>query len=373
MIAILLYGLLVLCGGYALFLAWIARHWHAGKRAECIVAPDELVPLVSIIVPARNEAATIQACLHALTAQRYPAERTEIIVVDDHSTDGTARLARQIHPRRIRVLTARGTGKKAALRTGIESARGELIVTTDADVTVEPDWLGTLAAKYAAGASMILAPVRIDGPDDFLTAWQHLDVCGTMLLTGAAVHAGHPLLANGANLAFDRAAFVAWGGYAGNEHRASGDDVFLLQKAVRHPSYSIAFVYARRATAVTDAEPTGRRLLRQRLRWAGKTGGYRDPYLIIFQALVFTLNAGLPATLPLWFWRPDALPWLLLPWLGKLIPEHLYLRYAGREIGDSARLKYLPLVQLTHPFYLTAVGGATLLRVRVRWKGRKVD
>jgi cellulose synthase/poly-beta-1,6-N-acetylglucosamine synthase-like glycosyltransferase len=328
---------------------------------------------VSVIIPARNEAANIEACLHSILNQDYPAEKMEIIVIDDHSLDGTAEAVRQMTDQRLHLITQGGNdgqGKKAALEQGIQKAQGLLIVTTDADVIVPKGWLKEITAAYEGGAKMILGPVQMSGPTTLLAAWQGLDVCGTMLLTGAAVYQGRPLLANGANLAFSEAFFQKLGAYQGNEELASGDDIFLLQKAIKKDVKSIRFLFAKSATVSTEAEESWRKLFWQRLRWAGKTGAYRDPYLIVFQGLVYLLCWGLLLLLPLLFYQP-----LLagLVWFVKLFAEGLYLRFACREMGDRKWLTWLLSVQLIHPFYIVLIGTLALLPLSFYWKGRKLQ
>lgn len=369
---VLIYGTLTLSLLYALFLAWIARSWNNGKQAYRTPVIASELPMVSVIIPARNEVANIQACLQSVLSQDYPLGKMEIIVVDDHSSDGTAEVVRQMTNPQLRLIQQRGNngqGKKAALKKGIEASQGQLIVTTDADVVAPSTWLKEIASAWQAGAQMILGPVQMSGPNNLLTAWQGLDVCGTMLLTGAVVHQGRPLLANGANLSFGKSYFQALGAYEGNEKRASGDDVFLLQKAVQKDVKSIRFLFAESATVSTRAETSWQQLFWQRLRWAGKTGAYRDAYLIVFQASVYFLCWGMLLLVPLLFYQPLLLG---LIWGVKLLAEGLFLRFACREIGNSKWLTWLLPVQLIHPFYLVLIGTLALLPLSFYWKGRRV-
>jgi glycosyltransferase involved in cell wall biosynthesis len=104
-------------------------------------------PFVSVVVPARNAARTLADCLRALLRQDYPAERREILVVDNGSTDGTARLISQfpvIHlaePRR---------GPSHARNHGIRASRGEIVAFIDADCVATSRWLPALVAGFDA-------------------------------------------------------------------------------------------------------------------------------------------------------------------------------------------------------------------------------
>jgi len=102
-------------------------------------------PFVSIIIAARNAEHTIVPCLRSLRALDYPADRMEIIVVDDGSSDRTAELAESEGVRLIRAVQ-RGPG--AARNRGVAEARGEFVAFTDADCLVGEDWLRQLLAVF---------------------------------------------------------------------------------------------------------------------------------------------------------------------------------------------------------------------------------
>jgi hypothetical protein len=123
-------------------------------------------PLVSVIVPARDEAARIGGCLAGLAAQTY--RRFEVIVVDDGSIDGTAAVARGFAPRlpALRVLSGAPlpsgwAGKPWACWQGAQQAQGELLLFLDADVAPRPGLLAALAARAVAGGADVLTLVPL--------------------------------------------------------------------------------------------------------------------------------------------------------------------------------------------------------------------
>ena len=102
-------------------------------------------PFVSIIVPAYNAEANIDACVQSLLSLDYPRDRYEIIVVDNASTDDTARILAKFGGA-LRVLQERTRGPAAARNAGLRNATYDLLAMTDADCLVDAQWLRELVA-----------------------------------------------------------------------------------------------------------------------------------------------------------------------------------------------------------------------------------
>ena len=102
--------------------------------------------LVSVIVPARNAAASLPACLDALATQGVPGPAAELLVVDDASTDDTRRSASRPG---VQVLSGPGRGPAAARNVGAQRARGDVLVFLDADTAPRPQWLEQMLAPLA--------------------------------------------------------------------------------------------------------------------------------------------------------------------------------------------------------------------------------
>lgn len=128
-------------------------------------------PLVSVVIPARNEAHNIARCVRSVLAATYPA--TEVIVVDDHSTDGTGDIARALGPR-VRVVPAPDLptgwfGKQWACHTGARAARGSLLCFTDADTEHGPELIArSVNALRARGADLF----TVAGRQEMVTFWE---------------------------------------------------------------------------------------------------------------------------------------------------------------------------------------------------------
>ncbi len=111
-----------------------------------------MVKKITVIVPAYNEEELIASCLDSLLNQTLDRASYEIIVVDNNSTDLTARLAAS---KGVRVEKELKKGYVHAIRKGIELAQTELIAFTDADCRVPPDWLATIQAHFARSSKIV--------------------------------------------------------------------------------------------------------------------------------------------------------------------------------------------------------------------------
>lgn len=116
-----------------------------------------MAELVSVIVPTRNNAATIERCLQSIRAQTHPEVQT--IVVDNGSSDGTPDLARPLAD----VVLDAGPERSAQRNAGAREATGDFLVFIDSDMTLEPGVLADCVAEARAGALSVVIPERSFG------------------------------------------------------------------------------------------------------------------------------------------------------------------------------------------------------------------
>lgn len=341
----------------------------------------------SVVIAARDEAqhlrsAEATALLPTLGRARLARGRdggvgpVEVIVVDDHSADGTAELARHFPHVAVLSMPADRTGKKAALTHGIRHASGEWIVTLDADVRVGEDYLRHLDAA-TEGQVAVAGPVALHpAGGTWFERWQGLDFEGMMLITAASLRHGHFVMGNGANLAFAKTAYEAVGGYASPDGResASGDDMVLLAKLAERFPGRVTFARDPRCVVETDAKPTVRAFVRQRWRWSAKTGLNHQGALTAVLGLTWVFHVGLLLGIPLAV--VGCLGWaaLGLAWGVKLVADFVLLRGAERFFASRGP-RYLdwtyPLQSLAHALYVAGVGTLALLPFDYEWKGRR--
>ncbi len=224
---------------------------------------DPVLPIpVTVIVPAHNEASSIERTVRALLASSHP--QFEVIVVDDGSDDATAAVVRAIHDHRLSVLSISRRGKAAALNTALLRARNDVVVTIDADTIVEWTTIEHLARPFqhpdVGAASGFLMPQR---GDSVLSHCQYLEyLMGSQLDRRAFDLLGSTGTVPGAVGAYRRRAVEEVGGFSGATLAEDTDLTLALGRA----GWKIRFVAD--APARTEAPTTWRGFWQQRTRWS---------------------------------------------------------------------------------------------------------
>ncbi|KAA3437912.1 glycosyltransferase family 2 protein [Rufibacter hautae] len=367
----------LLVGAYAVV---ILRCWYAWKQLpEPRLSTDTPPAFFSVIIPVRNEAQNIISLLQDLERQQYPASHYEVIVVDDLSEDATSELVSQFQAQTRMPLTllflADFSGKrqkKAAVETGIQHAKGEWIACTDGDCRLSPQWLQTFnQIKQDQSPKMISGPVAY-APTQ--TLWQQLQALEFSALIGvgaASIAVQKPTMCNGANLAYEKAAFYEVNGFKGNEQVPSGDDEFLLHKIHQKYPGQIAFAKSSQAVVQTPAAATITQFLHQRVRWASKWKHYES---LSSQALALVvLGANVAVLVVLLGAVFNYCSWGLLGIVltTKIVPDALLLQQVLGLFGKKRLLSLLWFLQLVYVPYIliTAFLG---LRGKYQWKGREL-
>jgi cellulose synthase/poly-beta-1,6-N-acetylglucosamine synthase-like glycosyltransferase len=350
------------------------------RKPSTVVTAEDDLPFVSVVVAARNEERNIRNCLESILGQDYPADRFEVIVSDDHSTDRTkaeALLAANANLAvRLTLLDAGagdGKGKKRAIERAVRAAKGTWILTTDADTGRETGWLRTMATEaLAPGTRMVLGPVRIEGVSCF-GKLQALEFAGVMGLTAGSAGAGLPLMCNGANLMYRKEDFENAGGLGESLRYSSGDDQFLLEAfRKKFRGKAIRFAMKRSAVISTGAEETLAGFLYQRMRWVSKSRGYRDPVVIAAGALTYLLQVALLLVAIAGSFHPALLLTSLGCWGLKIVAELPLVARTAVFLGIGKSLGYYVPAQLFQLVYVPVAGMAGLI-LPYRWKDRVIS
>ncbi|MEP7163205.1 MAG: glycosyltransferase [Ferruginibacter sp.] len=345
---------------------------------------------ISVIIPARNESGNLPRLLASISAQSYPAHLFEVLIIDDHSTDSTASMVRSYVAQNIRLISlqehmagnAINSYKKKAIEIGIGESTGTLIVTTDADCYLPPNWLQTIAIFYEQySPAFIAAPVAIDCGKRFIEIFQALDFMTLQGITGASVHKKIHSMCNGANMAYERTAYYEVDGFKGIDSIASGDDMLLMHKIYKRFPDRVMFLRSKETIVHTDPVKTIGEFFNQRIRWASKADKYDDKRIFLVLLLVYFFNAlllFLPFVCIFWniqssiFNLHYTLPGL---WASLLIlktaAELLFLIPVAKFFGKQQLLFLFPLMQPFHIVY-TVIAGWLGKFGSYQWKERKV-
>ena len=378
--ALLISIAVILAIGYAVIIFWVIKNWD--KNEQWKISTDwQPTTFSTILIPARNEAKNIIACLQFILNQNFPSGFFEIIVIDDHSEDDTVELIKSLNSTQISVLKLSDFPeingqhyKKAAIKLGIQKAKGELIITTDADCITAPDWLSLLVSFYESKkAKFIAAPVNFHQEKNTFERFQSLDYIGMMGVTGAGIFSKKLSLCNGANLAYDKKSFLKIGGFKGIDKIASGDDMLLLEKFQKAFPDDIYFLKNQAATIKTEAKPTLQSFINQRLRWAAKTSHYQNRTTVFIQTLVGAFSFGIVLSLLLIpFLGVFALKLFAYSFLFKAIVDCFYLRKMTSFFNRKDLMRHFLSAQTWHLLYIVLVGVGSFFIKKVDWKGRNL-
>lgn len=374
MTLILIVAFLLSIYGALLLSYW--KEWQTIPGFEISGSPQTSI---SVIIPARNEEKNIGTLLQKLKEQSYPEDLFEIIVIDDHSEDNTVNLIQGFPSVKLLRLKEDNINsyKKKAIETGIEVAKNEWIVSTDADCLPGRDWLKSIAGFIEKNKPVfIAAPVACDNDHSMLQIFQSLDFLVLQGVTGVAVQERKMPLCNGANIAYLRKIFFEVDGFKGIDDVASGDDILFMQKIVKKYPAGCQYLKAKTAIVLTTPMKTTKAFFNQRIRWASKSKKYKDKRLLATLFLVYFFNLSFPAFLIAMFTNQYPFKisfgyWFLILWLIKTLVELPFVSSVAGFFGKKSLLKYFFFFQPFHIFY-TIIAGLFSQFGKYEWKGRRV-
>ncbi len=373
---------------YSFLILYYRKSW---KEIEDFVPQEKFdekeLPFVSIIIAARNEEKNIGKCIQSIIAQTYPQNKLEVIITNDHSTDNTVGIIHSFQKENIRVVNLAdfiqnkilNSFKKKSIETALQFAKGELIVTTDADCMAPEKWIETIVSFYKERKpAFIAAPVAfvsISENDGILKRalkiFQSLDFMTLQGITGASVYKKFHNMCNGANLAYEKKVFYEVNGFEGIDEIASGDDMLLMHKI--HEAYpdKIMFLKSLDVIVTTQPEETLKSFMNQRIRWASKADKYTDKKISAVLLLVYLLNAWIFILGITSFFIAASFYIFLIAFFVKIIVELIFLYPVAKFFGKQKLLWWFIPAQPFHIIYTLIAGWLGVLG-SYHWKGRKV-
>jgi cellulose synthase/poly-beta-1,6-N-acetylglucosamine synthase-like glycosyltransferase len=352
---------------YLLNIIWLIYGFTKVKTFE----NEKLQPKTkfSIIVPFRNEQENLPKLLSSIEKLNYPNDLFEVILVDDDSDFRFQISDFQFPIVIIDNIRVSNSPKKDAINTAIAIAKNDWIITTDADCLVQPDWLNTFDIFIQKkNPKMIAAGVCYKMNSSFLDAFQQLDFLSLQGTTIGSFGNDQAFMCNGANFCYQKTFFYELNGFDGNDKIASGDDVFLLQKAIQKDKNNIHFLKSEFAIVLTKTEKTWKNLFHQRVRWASKTGNYNSLYSKQLGVSVLVMNLFLIFSLCLLaFGKFDQNYFMLFLSLKFLVD--FALLYLTSSFFRT-HLRFLLFCSLMYPLFCVSVGIYSFFG-SYSWKGRK--
>ncbi|MFI8192146.1 glycosyltransferase [Streptomyces sp. NPDC085946] len=246
---------------FGLMLLLSGLHARRTRRRGFRWGPRPITEPVSVLVPAYNEAKCIENTVRSLTQSDHPIE---VIVIDDGSSDGTARIVEAMNLPNVRVVRQLNAGKPAALNRGVANARYDLIVMMDGDTVFEPSTVRELVQPFAdPGVGAVAGNAKVGNKDTLIGAWQHIEYVMGFNLDRRMydVLRCMPTIP-GAVGAFRRSALERVGGMS-DDTLAEDTDITM---ALHRDGWRV--VYAENARAWTEAPETVQQLWSQRYRWS---------------------------------------------------------------------------------------------------------
>lgn len=330
----------------------------------------------TVIVPFRNEAEHLPFLLKSISELNYPKDRFEFIFVDDESSDDSAKLIEkflmklQNGSKIINNIRQTNAPKKDAISTAIAIANFDWIVTTDADCILPKYWLDTFDCFVQShDVEFIVAPVTYIKANSFFERFQVLDFLSLQGATIGGFGIKKPFLCNGANLAYKKTLFNTVKGFEDNTNIASGDDIFLLEKAMKKEAQKVKYLKSSHATVLTIPVSNLKSLIAQRLRWAAKTSSYSNLFGKLTGISVLFMNSLIICLIMITSVGIVHPKILVYSFLIKFGMDFLLLFKTVRFFNQEHYLLSYFFSSILYPFFSVIIAFSSIFR-GYEWKGR---
>jgi cellulose synthase/poly-beta-1,6-N-acetylglucosamine synthase-like glycosyltransferase len=375
----------VFVGLHCALMAGLFREWSRDRRicraAEKAPEASGGEPLISVVVPIRNEAGRMETLLTSLSFQDYPG--TEYIFVDDRSTDDSPAMLRRFGEGRedVRIITlTENPGpnhKQYALCQGIDAAAGALLLFTDADCETPPSWVRSMGLRIADDRTgAVIGPVfkRLDEGRGFFWFYQCFDHAIRYMYLMASTGIGAAGGGFGNNLIVKREALDAIGGYD-KVPPSPTEDAALISQIRARTSYRVHAASGGDVLIMTKGERSWKDLVNQTLRW--NNGGLFSPVLFTrlnFAFLMITISMGIIA-IPFLPFIPSLWPLPAAVCFAMTMNMLATISIFGGALPREAPLKipsYVVQIVFT-PAYFTFLTILGFCGVKSDWKGSRVS
>ena len=364
----------------ALVLSSILQLWYWGylfsrlanyELPEQTEAPKKVLPPLSIVICARNEAEHLTKNLPYFLEQDYP--NFEILVVDDHSSDKTAAVVLEFQKKfsTLRLLSIQNKtslGKKAALSLGIKQASFERLFLSDADCRpLSRRWLRIMQRSLTKDKKIVLGYGPYLDRGGWLNRFIRFEAFYTAIQYFSFALAGHPYMGVGRNLAYHRSIFWQAKGFSKHEHLVSGDDDLLVNQMAHAEKTTINRFPETRI--YSDPATSWRGYYIQKRRHLSVSSHYRWQHQIALGALAFSHFAFYVLSVLILILSPAWWPILTLNYLVRISVVLHVSHGTSKHLGEQNLLPYLPMLDLLYLVFYLVFAPSLLTGSRIRkWK-----
>lgn len=358
----------IISGFYVIMQTVYAWGWLTYPQENSKALED--YPAVTVLIAFRNEAKHLGICIQGILNQNYPADKLNILLLNDHSADDSVKsIAAYLQNPNIRLIEMPPEiqGKKQSIAFGLNEVQTPFVLFTDADCVAGPDWVKQmLNSMISSQADAICGPVEVRNESNFLEQFQSLDFAGMMAITAVSMRFKWFYLANGANMLIRMSALdknnISW-----QEEFASGDDMSLVAHLQKRNS-NIQFAKANAAIVSTAAQANLSEFFQQRLRWGTKNKSSKSMLMMAQLGIAYLVSLLSMIAIAGIFFDFRFIYILLL----KLLGDILLLSSVAPYFRKQAHLAKIPLFSIMHSTYIAVIGTLSLLPLRYQWKGRVV-
>lgn len=343
---------------------------HGFEPVESFRSPSrdegDASPPVSVMIAARNEAHQLDELLCCLQRQTLPVEHFQVNIIDDRSADNTTGVVHRFRDKlplnylRVETVPSRYSPKKFAIASGIEQAKFDVIILTDADCRPGPAWLNSMTAKFEHSVAAVIGYSPVTSTNQRLASVLNIDSLAVAAACIAACGWQNAYLATGRNLAYRKSAFQRVNGFDGIAALVSGDDDLLIQKFWRSRVGKIIFNFDPASQVASFGPSSLRTWLAQKRRHL--SAGRHYPAKVQIGYLLYHA-----ANLILWL-APLVLGLIgIVCWVAKLCGDYLLLKHTATRL----RCRIDPAAFLIWQFcflFIHCTLGPFAFVGRVRWK-----
>tara|TARA_B100000676_G_C18053691_1_gene832893 strand:- start:278 stop:1399 length:1122 start_codon:yes stop_codon:yes gene_type:complete len=255
---------------------------------------------LSIVIPTLNEEDNIKNIISDLKKQSYPTNLFEIIIIDDNSKDNTVKIIKsyQRNMNNLKLLSSSDDKysklnfKKKPLSIGINNARGEIILLTDADCRIPRKWIETMSSYFTDEVGFVIGHSQLK---TFYTNQEKFEALDFLLLSSAGRSSSQlnfPLACTGQNIAYRKKAFFEVNGFNDFANALGGDDTFLMELIKKKTNWKIVYAVDKDSYVRTNPCNNWKEFFSQRKRWASDALFFKNenPFFFIMMLITFFSN-----------------------------------------------------------------------------------